>query len=94
METSFKDKIINAFGALKSNWKSSLTILILLGGLAVGVYLVQKQQIFSPRASTNIEEAFSVTDSDGNPAPFENGAFNTKSTSVKLRINDINALTQ
>ncbi|MBI2593367.1 hypothetical protein HYW44_01880 [Candidatus Daviesbacteria bacterium] len=85
--SNLKDYLIN-------NWKSNLSILILLGGLVAGVYLVGHQQIFRPKASSDIQQAFSVTDSDGNPAPFENGAFKTKSTSVKLRINDINSLTQ
>ena len=40
-------------------------VVVLIVGLAVGIYLVQKTQIFKPRAAGSIIQAFDITDTNG-----------------------------
>lgn len=46
-------------------------VVILLVGLIAGIYLVQKTQIFKPKAAAGdkILNAFEITDRDGSPLP-------------------------
>lgn len=80
-------------------WKFS-TIVFLIAGLVVGVYLVQTKQIFKSRAMYDIErypsnprlhEAFDLTDENGNPLRCneENGNYTcySKTRNVKINLN-------
>ncbi len=44
-----------------------IVVAILLAGLAVGLYLVQRTQIFRPKAAVNLLNAFEITGPDGTP---------------------------
>lgn len=52
---------------IKLSKKQIIILLILLLGLAVGLYLVQTKQIFKSRANTDIQNAVTVKDGNGNP---------------------------
>lgn len=86
----------NLMNYLKTNWKSTLVMFILLGGLGVGVYLVQQTQIFSPKAASDIGSgAFDVYDRDGNLLQSQgSNTYNTNSTDIRINLKDINALIQ
>lgn len=64
-------------------------IIILILGIIVLVYLVQKTQIFKPKAFTNAGQAVEVTVSDSNsPLSYDEPAnsFETNSRSVKIKL--------
>ncbi len=46
--------------------KSLIILVILLLGLVLAVYLVQQRQIFKPKASQQIYNAFEITEQDQN----------------------------
>lgn len=64
-----------------------IVLLILLGGIIAGVYLVQKTQIFKPKAtSENIEWVISNNDSE-NCVTTKDDTRVTTCPKVKFRIN-------
>lgn len=77
---------------LKPNTKSLLTVLILLAGLAVGVFLVQRTQILKSSASA---EAVDITTEEGNAiSQDESGQYQTDSLKVRINIKDVDKLKQ
>lgn len=68
-------------------------MILLLMGLAVGVFLVQKQQIFKSRAASEIDTALDVTNLEGTPLEYQgNGVYDTKSLDVRVGIKDLEQL--
>lgn len=64
-------------------------VIVLIIGIIVGVYLVQKTQIFKPKAFTNAGQTVEVTVSDSNsPLSYDESAnsFETNSRSVKIKL--------
>lgn len=74
-------------GALNSRGIAHiLLIVLLLGGIAAGVFLVQKTQIFKPKAtSENIEWVSSQADQD-NCVTYKEGRIVTTCTKVKFKV--------
>ena len=70
-----------------------ITIAILVAGLGVGIYLVQTEQIFKPKASTNPYNAFDITDQNGNQLNCDQrGNCSTPTLNVNFRLEDIQVL--
>ena len=63
-----------------------LILAILLIGLGVGVFLVQKQQIFKSKASTGINSGLSVYSPDGEDAVKYVGDNTYQSSSKNVRV--------
>lgn len=63
-----------------------IVVAILLVGLAVGLYLVQRTQIFKPKAAVNLINAFEITGPNGSPLPCVDGNPPTCTTS-SLNVN-------
>lgn len=76
------------------NYKIQIIVMVLLLiGLAVGVFLVQKQQIFKSRASSGINAALTVTDLNGKDLEYQgSGVYNTNSLDVQIGIKDLEQL--
>lgn len=73
-----------------------ILIALVLIGVAVGVYLVQKQQSLKSKASaTNFINAFEITNPNGTPIPCQMTATpgvaecNTNTLDVKVRVKDL-----
>lgn len=80
-------------GDIKLNKSQIITTLLLLIGLLVTVTLVQRQQIFKSKASSDINSAISVTDPAGNELEYVgNNTYNTNSLDVKIGIKDLEQL--
>ncbi len=73
---------------LKSNWISSLSMVILLAGLVTGVYLVQQEQsIRSKAADEGINSVLEVTKSDGDNLDYiGSDTYNTDTLDIKIKI--------
>lgn len=68
-----------------------IVVVILLVGLVVGLYLVQRTQIFKPRATgETILNAFDITDVNGSPLPCRmegnTPTCDTSSLDVKIKL--------
>ena len=75
--------------------KTLLTILIiifLLAAVGASVYLVSKPQIFKSRASTNLSDAFEITDNNGNAIICQEDRCATKSLYINFKINNLTPL--
>lgn len=70
----------------------AITIILLLG-IVVSVVLSQRQQIFKSRAASEINNALTVTDSEGNDLEYQGrGVYKTKSLDVQIGIRDLEQL--
>lgn len=72
-----------------------IVLIILIAGVGLGVYLTQKQTQLKPKAASldTIQNAFIALDSKNKPLAYiGNGTFATSSLSVKLKLKDINAI--
>lgn len=67
-----------------------IVVAVLLIGLAAGLYLVQRTQIFKPRAAAEdrLLEVFEITDVNGSPLPCQpkQGASPTTCTTSSLDV--------
>lgn len=70
----------------------SLSVLII--GLAVGLILVQQQQNLQKKAAEDLINAFEITDTQGNSLPCSNQGCETNSLEVRIKVKDLEALTQ
>lgn len=68
--------------------KLLLTILLLVG-IGIGVYLVQFQQIFKPKAAVNASQAFEIKDDQGNIINCTGNTCYTNSFDVTVRVKDL-----
>lgn len=74
-----------------------LTVLLLIVGISIGVYMVQKQQIFkSKAASAPIVEALEIKDSEGKIVNCDSNTnpptCNISNPNISIKIKDPNAL--
>lgn len=74
-----------------------VVVLLLLISLIVGVYLVQRQQVYKSRAAVDLGQAFNITDTQGTPlrcATASDGVLEceTNSLDVKIGIRNLDAL--
>ena len=77
----------------KSKWQLiGLSILII--GLAISLYLAQRVQKYRSKASQEILNAFEVTDEEGRSLEVEGDVYKTQSLDVKIKVKDLEALTQ
>lgn len=77
---------------LKSEALSMGVIIVLLVGLAAGVYLTQQGQTVRSRANI-AQEAFVVTDTSDNPLSYRgNNMYRTNTLKIRLRIKDASLL--
>ncbi len=73
--------------------KSVLIIILIIIGLFLSLYLVSRQQIFKSKASSQIWQAFEITDEYGNPIICdENNTCITKTLKVNLKLKDLSPL--
>lgn len=81
---------------LKSQKTQLILLAILVVGLAVGIYLVQTQQIFKPRATQSQYDAFTVTSNEPGKTVTKTGpnTYSTDTLNVNIKLQDLNALTQ
>lgn len=80
-------------GTIKVSKIQIVVIAVLSIGLVAGVYLVQVQQTLKSRAASEINDALSVTDSEGNPLEYQgNGTYKTNSLDVRVGIKDLEQL--
>lgn len=67
-------------------------LLVLTLGLLVGVILVQQRQIIRKKAAEDIYGAFEVKDPGGNPLLCSGNTCQTNTTTVKIRVLDLERL--
>lgn len=73
--------------------KQIAIVMILLLGIIISVILVQRQQIFKSRAASEINNALTVTDSEGNDLEYRGGGvYKTRSQDVQIGIKDLEQL--
>ena len=74
---------------------SIILTVILLVGLAVGIFLVQRQQIFKSKASQQLQNAFDIKPVDPQKSvSFDGDSYQTDTLDVQIRLQDIEALTR
>lgn len=72
---------------------SIVFIAVLLVGLGVGIFLVQRQQIFKGRASQQLQNAFEIKPADPQKSvSCSNGTCQTDTLDVQIKLQDIEAL--
>lgn len=75
-----------------------LIFLILLLGLVISIYLVQRQQVFKSKATVNMLNAFEIKDDKGNiinctPAVGDQPPIcETGSLNINIKVKDVNSL--
>ncbi len=80
--TAVKDRI-------KENWKPIVVIVLLLGGVAVSVVLVQRAQILKSGATAEINEVLDVTAGDNGKVEYKgNNTYETDTLNIKIGIKD------
>lgn len=78
---------------IKANYRSIMIILLLIAGLLAGVYLVQKQQLFKSKASSEVNSAIKATDENGKELEYQgNSTFKTDSRKINIGIKDLQQL--
>lgn len=83
---------MNNLEFITHNWKRSLSLLVLLLGLILAMYLVQKQQIFKSKANTEIDAAIEVKSEDGTVTYQGNDTFKTTSKNIQVNIKSLQGL--
>ncbi|MBI2337841.1 hypothetical protein HYU95_01535 [Candidatus Daviesbacteria bacterium] len=73
----------------KEKYKTIILVILLLGGLLAGVYLVQNQQIFKSKASSEINNVINVTSEGGRVEYQGNKTFKTNSKRINIGIKDL-----
>lgn len=66
-------------------------MLLLLLGITIGVFLVQRQQILKSRAQ-QAQDAFVITNPEGSPLPCSGTTCETQSLDVQIKVKDLNSL--
>ena len=78
---------------LKSQKVQLITLAILVAGLAALIYLVQVRQIFKPKATTDLYNAFSVSSNEpGKTVTCTGSTCQTDTLNINIKLEDINAL--
>lgn len=76
--------------------KSLIVIMVLLVGIILGVFLVQRPQIFKSKAGNEVFNAFEVKNSKGQTLQFTDNPgtriYQTDDLNVNINVMDINAL--
>ncbi len=84
---NFDIRILN-----KTKWQLiGLTVLII--GLILSLYLAQQVQKYRSKASQEVLNAFEVTDEEGRPLEIEGDTYKTQSLDVKIKVKDLESLT-
>lgn len=86
------NRIKEYFADINISKKNILITLILLIGIAVGVILVQRQQILRSRADVDIQNAFEIRDNEGNSLECADNTCLTESLDIQIKIKDLNSL--
>lgn len=86
------NRIKEYFADINISKKNIIITLILLIGIAVGVILVQRQQILKSRADVDIQNAFEIMDNEGNQLECSDNSCQTKSLDIQIKIKDLNSL--
>lgn len=86
------NRIKEYFADINISKKNILITLILLIGIAVGVILVQRQQILRSRADVDIQNAFEIRDNEGNSLECVDNTCKTESLDIQIKIKDLNSL--
>ncbi len=74
--------------------KQIIILILIILGLILGLYLVKQPQIFKSRATTNIYDAFDITDDQGNKIYCSDNICTTHSLNINLKITDPALLNQ
>lgn len=78
---------------VKAKQKSIIIVILLLLGLIVGVYLVQKQQVIKSKAGSDVGSGIRVSNEDGKEVKYEgNNTWRTNTTYIEISIDDLNQL--
>ena len=78
---------------LKDQRLQIVALIVLAVGLAVGLYLVQTQQILKPRATTDLHSAFEVTSNEpGKTVTCSGSACQTNTLNINIKLDDLNSL--
>ncbi|MDO8503916.1 MAG: hypothetical protein Q7S60_04490 [bacterium] len=71
-----------------------LEMIVLLIGLALGLYLVQQQVLLRSKGAGEVTKAFEITDKEGNPLTCSGDTCETKSLEVQIKLENIGVLEQ
>lgn len=74
---------------IKSNLRLIILITLLILGLVVGIYLVQKPHIFKSKATISTSDAFTITDEKNNPVYCQNQVCQINGYKVNLKLKDL-----
>ena len=77
----------------KDKWQI-IGLAILIIGLILSVYLVQQIQNYRSKADQEILNAFEITDEEGKLLEIEGDAYKTQSLDVKIKVKDLQDLTE
>ena len=69
-----------------------LGLIVLLGGLALSLYLVQQQVLLRSKGAGEITSAFEITDGQGTQLTCSGDTCETRSLDVQIKLKDIEAL--
>lgn len=69
--------------------KDLVIVLLLIVGLALGVYTVQNPQVFQSQAQGNLYNAFDIKDSSGNKVNCTDSFCATRSLDVDVQLKDL-----
>lgn len=75
---------------IKVSKKQIIITVILLLGIIVGVFLVQKQQILKSRADVDVTEGLQVKDVEGNDITCSEDVCETEADEVTIEVTDPN----
>lgn len=76
------------------NQKSLILIIILLIGIVVTVFLVQKTQIFRSKATSDTNDVVNIEDTSGRSVEFKEGRFKVHSQDVTISVKNLQQLKQ
>ena len=81
-------------GGLNISKLQIISVLLLLIGIAAGVYLIQFQHIFKSRAAVDINQAFEIKDNSGNIINCNGTTCYTNSSEINIKLKDKSVLEQ
>ena len=75
------------------NKKDLIILVLLLAGLGIGLFLVQKRIAFQSQADEQLDRAVEVQNTAGNPLNCDSGTCQTESLDINVKV-DLNQLIQ
>lgn len=78
----------------KNNKLRLISLIVLIIGLIVGVFLIQKPQIFKSRANIDVSSAFSISGNQGESVNCSGNTCETEATDVTIEVIDPNIFLQ